>query len=687
VSVDLELESPNAKVPSDVASLMYVSLTRASELRNLLVHPIHPSVWEKIGKSELDTSRRETEKELMQNAQTFAKEMDFEKEFEAELEYRPNYSGNEDEWRAIVASKNPPSHGNSLLSPGDVSRSATVGDPPSNGEVFGWLQPSTSERHIGIDQGTKYFAMVAVDRSFGSLPKLVGAELYNLTELGLGAQFNETDLVLVLQNSTVLMSWMQQPGYTLPPSKRLPDVDRVVVHIEQISKRNKFSKQFGIELGRKLQQLAPDLNKTIVKLSSPHMHRANGPMFKLGSAIVQACTLTPASYASANRRCASKDVEPDSDSDDESLESDSTRYKSKKRMSSALFKYLMHADEAAQLDLQMNICEDVQIEWREKELKRTVTKFDDLGDASLHALDEILCGTSNYRQLVPSMPALHVNRTVVVSVLPYCSYYAVLQCTWNTFTLEALGVFQSGLTPMHKFNTCDTRRIILHSFEPTLMHALSKFGSSDTFTAVEYIRIVVKQLKAYSQHSLTRPAGGALTNSTVEVMCYICDETGRDEAGRTISSVCLTNSKREGWSYTRTMPEGNKLQVMRSSGKHTNAMLACLEWSKENIPRFVKDRPMHMSNAEKLLFFRALKDLSYQEPGCRHLQILLMSDPAAQLQLRSEHFTAQEQRMLADLVLIGLNKNAPYVSAIAPNYRQNTSVSHKKAPNVPVVNT
>jgi hypothetical protein len=42
--------------------------------------------------------------------------------------------------------------------------------------------------------------------------------------------------------------------------------------------------------------------------------------------------------------------------------------------------------------------------------------------------------------------------------------------------------------------------------------------------------------------------------------------------------------------------------------------------------------------------------------------------------------------MLADLVLIGLNKNTPYVSAIAPNYRQTTSVSHKKAPNALVAN-
>ena len=71
-----------------------------------------------------------------------------------------------------------------------------------------WLNPAASERHIGIDQGIKNFAMVAVDKSFSTLPRVVGAELYNLEAEGLGCdrKFDVNDLVVLLQDKTVLMS-------------------------------------------------------------------------------------------------------------------------------------------------------------------------------------------------------------------------------------------------------------------------------------------------------------------------------------------------------------------------------------------------------------------------------------------------------------------------------------------------
>ena len=62
VSVDLGLESPNNHVPSDIGSVIYVACTRTNELKNLFVSPIFPSVWENIGKSDHDKSRRESEK-------------------------------------------------------------------------------------------------------------------------------------------------------------------------------------------------------------------------------------------------------------------------------------------------------------------------------------------------------------------------------------------------------------------------------------------------------------------------------------------------------------------------------------------------------------------------------------------------------------------------------------------------
>lgn len=65
---------------------------------------------------------------------------------------------------------------------------------------------------------------------------------------------------------------------------------------------------------------------------------------------------------------------------------------------------------------------------------------DNLGDALLHVLNEIVCGTSNYRPLVTSKPSLHANLPVVVTVLSDKVYWVVLQCTWNLSTLENVGV-------------------------------------------------------------------------------------------------------------------------------------------------------------------------------------------------------------------------------------------------------
>jgi len=50
VSVDLQLENPDAKMPSEISSLLYVACTRVTKLENLFVCPIHPYLWQKIGK-------------------------------------------------------------------------------------------------------------------------------------------------------------------------------------------------------------------------------------------------------------------------------------------------------------------------------------------------------------------------------------------------------------------------------------------------------------------------------------------------------------------------------------------------------------------------------------------------------------------------------------------------------------
>jgi hypothetical protein len=82
-------------------------------------------------------------------------------------------------------------------------------------------------------------------------------------------------------------------------------------------------------------------------------------------------------------------------------------------MSSAIFQYIIKADAEQQEELGMDVNDHLQRVWQQRISGKQITKFDDLGDAFLHAVDELLCGTSSYRPLIPSTPSLHVNRSVV----------------------------------------------------------------------------------------------------------------------------------------------------------------------------------------------------------------------------------------------------------------------------------
>ena len=78
-------------------------------------------------------------------------------------------------------------------------------------------------------------------------------------------------------------------------------MDRVIVHLEQVSPKNKFSNVFAINVERLLQRLC-NVQNCVVKLSQPHIHRASGPKLKLGNKIVKDCKLTQAAYTSASSR-------------------------------------------------------------------------------------------------------------------------------------------------------------------------------------------------------------------------------------------------------------------------------------------------------------------------------------------------------------------------------------------------
>ena len=121
-------------------------------------------------------------------------------------------------------------------------------------------------------------------------------------------------------------------------------------------------------------------------------------------------------------------------------------------------------------------------------------------------------------------------------------------------------------------------------------------------------------------------------------------------------------------------------QVIRSTGKHTNAISAFLEWANEHMCHFVKNRPLHFSREEKLMFFKALRDLCSYSMQSHQMERLHISNQVVSL-LVTDSYPLETQKILSDLILVGLNKNGQYVNALATNYRLATprskSCNHK----------
>ena len=141
----------------------------------------------------------------------------------------------------------------------------------------GWLTPVLRQRHIGIDQGILNWAMFAVDVICSTdgvqTIKAVAADLCDLKGRGLDVNsFDTTSLLLCLQQHTPLMSWIQHPSYAAV----LQPVERVIVHLENISKRNRYDKHFTVKFGTLLQRLM-DPAKSIVKMSNAFQRGARGP--------------------------------------------------------------------------------------------------------------------------------------------------------------------------------------------------------------------------------------------------------------------------------------------------------------------------------------------------------------------------------------------------------------------------
>jgi len=699
VGVDLGLDNLERQLPNDIRSILYVALTRATQLKDVLVRYISPTVWQRLKNAE---DNRDVEASLVDNAKEFASSKGMLDAVIDELQFQPDYGDCEQELQDLKGGKLQPSRRQ------PVSIAVSDGDlvaETSRGRFDMLATVVQKERHIGVDQGRRNFAMVAVDKEVGQEPVVVAARRY---DLALGPRLRASDVMVKLKNCTDLWSWMQQTG-----ERALPDVDRVVVCIEQMSAKNANWKQFGPELCKMLQKCVIDEHKCIVKLSQPHLFRPGGVIECLGEQIVQELGLVTvacgrkrslSTAASAVKSTATSvtttakrtlthcdDVEPDDDEEDNDADNDDMDddhdvdndsdvdddinirdpdYRRKKRMSANIFRYFVEADSTKEQDMKVSVCAEVRDMWRHACMQDHKAKLDDLGDALLHALSNILCG-SKYRQLVSSSVSVRDNRTVVVSVGKKHTFWAVIHCTWNTFELEDVGCDLTVLSSQY-FNSDETVADIRQSLLGHLQTALTDPSGGDLYRSVDVIKMVVKQLKGFMD--FTHKQAGTLTNSTVRALRSICDE-----AAGANSEVCQSTDKTMGSVYTRTQhPTGHKFQVVRSTGKLTNAMLSCLNWMHENATEFVEKRMAFMDERTKLSFFCSLQSMA--ESGDKQMENVVLSEHAKAKLAGDDlrHLDNSMKGMLAYLILIGINKNGYLVKAVAANYRRPAAVKTRK---------
>jgi hypothetical protein len=335
-------------------------------------------------------------------------------------------------------------------------------------------------------------------------------------------------------------------------------------------------------------------------------------------------------------------------------------------MSAQLFEYVINATAEQQIDLGIEIDPSVQLYWKAKIMNsQKKPKLDDLGDAMLHALNELLCGSTNFRQLVPSSTSINNNRSVVIAVLPHTTYWIVMNCQFNLFVLEDLGTYESCLEGKF-YRSAEVEKLIADRLDQCLRVALTEFKGNSNILAVDDIKVIVKQIQGLDKYKLTRAQAGSLTQAAYNVVKGIVDRSSSKD------SKVFDKKDKFGHVYVRTDTQsGQSFHVLKSSGKHLNAVMSFMEWFKENAKRVMDKRDADLNQSEKLTFFETLEQLAASEES--RLEMMKLSD-RAKAKLKSGMFRAAEtKKLLADLVLISINKNQGHVKAIAANFREGGS--------------
>jgi len=108
---------------------------------------------------------------------------------------------NDEEWRLLQEQKEPTASNRHVAhhSKSDADFCVKVG----NVEFAMFCRPVLSERHIGIDQGVKNFAIAVVEKDVGKSPNIVAA--INYTDLRLKNRFKAADVLVELTEQTDLL--------------------------------------------------------------------------------------------------------------------------------------------------------------------------------------------------------------------------------------------------------------------------------------------------------------------------------------------------------------------------------------------------------------------------------------------------------------------------------------------------
>jgi hypothetical protein len=228
-----------------------------------------------------------------------------------------------------------------------------------------------------------------------------------------------------------------------------------------------------------------------------------------------------------------------------------------------------------------------------------------------------------------------------------------------------MGMYASGLEGEF-FRSAQIEKLIIDRLPVVLRTALTDFDGGSSFEKIADIKIIVKQLQGLKKYNLTGPQAGSLTQTAYNAMKSLADSSSP------VDSIVSDRKNKTGHAYVRkNEASGQTFHVLKSSGKHLNAVVSFLQWFTEHANRVLNKRDTDLNQKEKLTFYTTLETLAQRNES--RLEMLSMSD-IARAKLASGLFLESEtKKLLADLILIAINKNQSHIKAIAANYRANAT--------------